>query len=277
VKSRTAIALAFALLLGSCGSPEDKAWLGYVEGETALIAPPQPGWIVALNVTRGQQVNPGDVLFTLDTTSQAAMHDNAASQLVAAENAIGAAKAEVERAGKELARQRGLVRIGGTPRSAVEQAQAVYDSATAQMSQLSAQADAARATLANADWVLSERTVHARVAGRVEDIFFRQGEYANAGTPVISVLPPANVYVRFFIPETQMATVRLNQPVHIGCDGCPANLTATIAFIAAQSEFTPPIIYSVGNREKLVFRAEARSTSLANLRPGLPVTVEPAR
>lgn len=275
MKSSTAIALALVMLLGGCGSPEDKGWLGYVEGETALIAPPQPGWIVALSVTRGQQVNPGDVLFTLDATSQAATHDNAASQLAAAENAIGAARAEVERAGKELARQRGLVRIGGTPRSALEQAQAVYDSATAQMSQLSAQADAARATLANADWALSERTVHARVAGRVEDIFFRQGEYANAGTPVISVLPPANVYVRFFIPETQMATVRLGEQVHVGCDGCPPNLTAMITFVAAQSEFTPPIIYSVGNREKLVFRAEARAATLANLRPGLPVTVAP--
>ena len=48
------------------------------------------------------------------------------------------------------------------------------------------------------------------------------------------------------------------QTVAIACDGCAADLTATITFIAQQEEFTPPVIYSVGNREKLVFKAEAR-------------------
>jgi HlyD family secretion protein len=275
--SARAIVLSLALLLAACGSNEEHAWLGYVEGETALIAPSQPGWIVTLNVTRGQMVQPGDILFTLDTTSQSAVRANAASHAAAAEDAIHVAQAEVQRAAKELARQRGLVRIGGTPRSALEQAQAAYDSAAARLSQLSAQADAARATVENADWALSERTVRAKTAGRVEDIFFRTGEYANAGVPVVSILPPNNVYVRFFIPEPDLAAVRLNQHVRVGCDGCPDNLTAPITFIASQAEYTPPVIYSVGNREKLVFRAEARSPSLANLRPGLPVTIAPAR
>jgi len=272
-----AILLVLALLLAGCGPSEEPGWLGYVEGETALIAPPQPGWIVSLNVTRGAQVKPGDVLFTLDTTGQAAVHDNAASQLAAAEDGITMAKAEVERTARELARQRDLVRIGGTPRRDLEVAQAAYDSAAAKLSQLSAQADAARATLASADWNLSERVVRTRVAGRVEDIFFRPGEYASAGTPVVSVLPPGNIYVRFFIPETQLATARLGEQVRVRCDGCPPKLSAAITFIAAQSEFTPPIIYSVGNREKLVFRAEARAPGLAGLRPGLPVTVAPVR
>jgi HlyD family secretion protein len=273
---RVAIVLAFALFLAACSGSEDEGWLGYVEGETALIAPPQPGWILTLDVARGQQVNPGDVLFTLDTTSQVATRNTASSQMKAAEDAIGVARAEVQRAAKELARQQRLVRIGGTPRSVAEQAKAAYDSAAAQLAQLSATADAARATLANADWALSERTVRAKTSGRVEDIFFRAGEYANAGVPVVSLLPAQNIYVRFFIPEPALAGARLNQKVRVGCDGCPANLMAEISFIASQSEFTPPVIYSVGNREKLVFRAEARSPTLSNLRPGLPVTVTPA-
>jgi HlyD family secretion protein len=276
MSARLAIVLALAVMLAGCGASEEEGWLGYVEGETAMIAAPQPGWIVTLNVTRGQQVNPGDVLFTLDLTSQTASRGTAASQMRAAEDAIGMARAEVARAGKELARQQRLVRIGGTPRSAVEQAKAAYDSASAQLAQLTATADAARSTLANIDWALSERTVRAKTAGRVEDIFFRVGEYANAGVPVVSILPPQNVYVRFYIPEPELAKSRLNQTVRIGCDGCADNLTASISFIASQSEFTPPVIYSVGNREKLVFRAEARSPALANLRPGLPVTVTPA-
>jgi HlyD family secretion protein len=270
-----AFALAAALALFGCGSDEERTWLGYVEGENALVAPPQPGWILSVAVARGSEVKVGDVLFTLDTTAQLAARANAASQLAAAEHAIGVAKAETERAAKEWARQRGLVRIGGTPKSAVEQAKAAYESAASQMSQLTAQADAARAVLAEAEWNLAERTVHARVAGEVQDIYFRTGEYAAAGAPVISILPPNRIYVRFFIPETALAHVRLGDTVHIGCDGCGSNLSARITFIATQSEFTPPIIYSVDNREKLVFRAEARDAALIHLRPGLPVTVAP--
>ncbi len=77
------------------------------------------------------------------------------------------------------------------------------------------------------------------------------------------------------MPEPQIASLTLGSQVHIACDGCAADLTGTITFIAAQSEFTPPVIYSVGNRERLVFKAEARVTSGLPIRPGLPVGVWP--
>jgi HlyD family secretion protein len=109
----------------------------------------------------------------------------------------------------------------------------------------------------------------------VEDVFFRQGEYASSGAPVVSILPPENVFVRFFVPETEIANLRPGTPVHIGCDGCAPDLTGTISFISSQAEFTPPVIYSVGNRERLVFKAEARAPSGLPLRPGLPVEVWP--
>ena len=106
-------------------------------------------------------------------------------------------------------------------------------------------------------------------------MLFRSGEYANAGVPVISVLPPQNVFVRFFIPEPEVANLKLGARVHISCDGCAPDLTGIIGFIAAQSEFTPPVIYSVGNRERLVFKAEARVMGGLPLRPGVPAEVWP--
>jgi HlyD family secretion protein len=109
----------------------------------------------------------------------------------------------------------------------------------------------------------------------VQDIFFRPGEYAPAMTPVVSILPPANVYVRFFVPETEFAKVKLGQKVSIHCDGCANDITATVSFIAAQEEFTPPVIFSVGVREKLVFKVEARLPGGLPLHPGQPVDVRP--
>ena len=109
----------------------------------------------------------------------------------------------------------------------------------------------------------------------MQDIYYFQGEFANAGAPVIALLPPANVFVRVFVPEPQIASVRLGQRVHIGCDGCPEDLAGVISFVAAEAEFTPPVIYSIGNRERLVFKVEARVTSGLPIRPGLPVEMWP--
>jgi HlyD family secretion protein len=94
-------------------------------------------------------------------------------------------------------------------------------------------------------------------------------------TPVVSVLPPQNVYVRFFVPESQFARVKLGQRVAVACDGCAQNITATVTFIAQQEEFTPPVIFSIGSREKLVFKLEARAPGGLKLNPGQPVDVRP--
>jgi HlyD family secretion protein len=183
-----------------------------------------------------------------------------------------------------------LVQSGASPRRDLESAQAAFDSARARRNQMGAvqtQAEAAKrqanaqtgqaqASLMTAEFNLSQRSVVALVSGQVQDVFFRQGEYANAGVPVVSVLPAANVFVRFWVPEVEIAKRTLGEPVHVSCDGCPADLVATISFISAQAEFTPPVIYSVGNRERLVFKVEARVNDGAlPSRPGVPVEVWP--
>ena len=295
-------ALSALALLTGCNAREDNYWLGYIEGEPALIASPQPGWITSVAVMRGAQVHEGDALFTLDAAREIAAKESAEAaiaqasggkqqaqaQIAQADALRAEADAQVTRTQRELQRQQDLVRIGASPRRDLETAQAAYQAAVAtrrqtdaqrgqaqaQTAQAEAQIADAKARLVTAQTNLAERTVHARTSGQVQEIYFRQGEYAPAGTPVVSLLGADNVFVRFFIPEPQLANVRLGDPVRIGCDGCPANLTARITFIAAQTEFTPPIIYSVTNRQKLVFKAEARAEGLA-LRPGLPVDVTP--
>jgi HlyD family secretion protein len=295
--------IALAILLAACAPEEDTHWLGYVEGEAVLVAPPQPGWITTMNVQRGAEVKAGDPLFTLDAVREAAARDNAQAQITAAHEQgeqamaqLAQAKAEqaqieadIDRTAKELARQQDLVRIGASPRRDLETAQAAYNSAVARRSQAQAlqeqavaarrQADAqakqAAATLDTAAFNLSQRAVTSLVSGRVENVFFREGEYAGNSAPVVSILPPNNVFVRFFVPQAEVANLMLGSEVHIGCDGCPAYLTATISFIASDVEFTPPVIYSVGNRERLVFKAEARAPMGLPLRPGLPVEVWP--
>ena len=135
--------------------------------------------------------------------------------------------------------------------------------------------DAARASLAQAEWRLAQKTVAAPAAARVEDTLYRVGEWVAAGSPVVSLIEPAAVKLRFFVPETQVARVAPGQRVRATCDGCAAPVEATVRFVAREAEFTPPVIYSRGSREKLVFMVEAwpAPAEAAKLRPGLPVDV----
>jgi HlyD family secretion protein len=97
----------------------------------------------------------------------------------------------------------------------------------------------------------------------------------NAGQPVLSLLPPANLKVRFYVPEPLLSTLSLGQVVAVACDSCGEGFSARISFISSEAEFTPPVIFSDKERAKLVFRVEARPTTEVRVPIGLPVSVSP--
>jgi HlyD family secretion protein len=129
-----------------------------------------------------------------------------------------------------------------------------------------------------AAWRLQQRTVVAPVAARVADVMARPGETMAAGVPVVSLLPPPNIFIRFFVPESELAEIHRGDAVSFRCDGCPGDLIGTVSFIAPQAEFTPPVIYSESSRAKLVFLIEARPRpdQAAALNPGQPIEVRPS-
>jgi len=271
---RTFAALAFALFLAACSREAPHGWLGYAEGDNAFISAPQPGWLSHLSVERGDAIKPGQLLFTLDDTREAAAQAQAAAAIPQIQAQLKQALANLDYTRTTLARQQGLARAHAGVPTALDQAVTSYKQAAASVSQLQAQESQARAALTQAAYTLSQRDIVAQVKGPVQDIYFREGEYVPASTPVLSVLPPKNIYVRFFVPETELARVHLGERVRITCDGCKP-IDATITFIAQQEEFTPPVIFSIGNREKLVFKMEARAPGGLPLHPGQPVEVHP--
>ena len=142
-----------------------------------------------------------------------------------------------------------------------------------------AEADArgSQADLALSRWRQEQQQRAAPADALVFDVMFRVGEWVPAGAPVVSLLPPGALKVRFFVPQPELARVSVGQAVALACDGCPAGLTARISFVSPQAEYTPPVIYSNSARSKLVFMAEARAQGAAAtlLKPGQPVDVRP--
>lgn len=90
----------------------------------------------------------------------------------------------------------------------------------AELDSARAEAGAAEAVVAQAAWKVGQRTQRAPSAALVHETCFVPGEWVPAGKPVVSLLPPANVKVRFFVPETIVGSLRLGSPVRIACDGC---------------------------------------------------------
>lgn len=295
-------------------APETAHYLGYVEGETSLIAPPTAGRLIERPVERGQLVRKGDRLFVIDPTLARAEVARAEAALAEAkarhqnmltgkrpeeQDVIRAQQREVEaalvQAEAELKRQTELVGRGISTRQAFEAADAQVRQLRSRAASLAAQEKvgdlAARQSEINAAAALIEQgqanldQAKKRLAdlmpeapddALVENTFFNVGEWVPAGAPVVSLLPSYRVKLRFFVPEEDVAQARQGRKVRFTCDACPTGLTATISYVSPRAEYTPPVIYSQSARSKLVFMIEARPDGLrAPLPPGLPVAVEP--
>ena len=308
-----AMAAAAALALAACGKSEPTSLQGYVEGEYVRVAAPFAGTLVSLDTARGKAVEAGTPLFALEAENEDAARREAQERLRKAAAQVedlkkGKRTTEIDSVRAQLAqgeamaansekdwrRQLDLVNKGFVSQSRADEAKATRDRDVAKVAELQndlatmrsgsrpdeiraaeAEAAAARASLAQAEWKLKQKTVASSVAGTVSDTLFVRGEWVPAGAPVVTLLPPANVKVRFFVPEARLGAVKVGQKVSLACDGCPAPIDASVSFIASQAEFTPPVIYSKDNRAKLVFLVEARpaAADAVKLHPGQPVDV----
>ena len=130
--------------------------------------------------------------------------------------------------------------------------------------------------LAQAQWNFTQKAQAAPQDGLVFDTLYRQGEWVDAGHPVIILLPPEDIEVRAFVPETQIGTIHPGDPAKVFVDGVSEPFKGTLRYIFPQAEYTPPVIYSEESRSKLVFMVEVDfdPETAAKLHPGQPVDVE---
>lgn len=300
-----------ALVIPGFGTAEPPRWNGYVEADYSYVAPLGAGQIATFAVREGDVVAAGDVLFTLGHAQQQALLASANAAVAVAEanlanlttgsrqDEIDVIRATLSKAQSDLslardnsARSGKLFAEGIVTQAQLDQARAGLASAEAAVRQLQAQlkvaelpardaqrlaAEAnvamARAAVEKAQSDLADRIVLAPASGRIERLFFDAGEMAQAGTPVASILRDGALKVKFYLPQAVREQFAVGDRVLVSCDGCPAGVTATVSYFASEPQFTPPVIYSRDERQRLSFLAEAVLNS-ATLHPGQPVTLE---
>jgi HlyD family secretion protein len=236
------------LLMAGCGDPPKNRFQGYVEGEFVYVASPLAGTLESLRVRRGDQVKAGDPLFALDETPEKAAREQIEAALVLSET--------------EFARQDKLVRTGASAPQDLDRARSTRDQD--------------RRRLTQTDWSFLQKRQAAPQTGLVYDTLYREGEWVAAGKPVVALLPPQNIKVRAFVPETRIGLIHYGDEIRVAVDGVPDRFIGKVSYISPRAEYTPPVIYSRETRDKLVFMVEAvfDPATAAKLHPGQPVDVQ---
>ncbi|MGC4096029.1 MAG: HlyD family efflux transporter periplasmic adaptor subunit [Nitrospira sp.] len=309
------ISLAVTFVQSGCERPQSERSQGYVEGEYVYVASPYSGALESLSVRRGTQVSEGDPLFALKQVLEKAARDEAEkklrqslanfedakkgkrpSEIESLKAQLKYAQAALRLSVQEVARQERLTSVpGAAVEMEVDRARATRDQNQQRVAQLEAdlhtallgarpdQVAAAEAevraresALAKAEWDLSQKRQAAPKAGLVFDTLYREGEWVEAGRPVVVLLPPDHVKVRTFVSETKVGAIRLGDSVQITMDGVQGTIQGKVSYISPRAEYSPPVIYSQESRKKLVFLVEAlfdQDVARA-LHPGQPVDVQ---
>ena len=306
--------LLLCLIAGCSPSPSAPATVqGYVEGEFVYISSPLPGKLEKLFVQRGTQVKIGEPLFELENIQEKAAREETKLRLAqmraqatdtkkgkrpteieASTAQLNQARTALQLSEKECARQERLLRANVVPLQGVDRARSVRDQDRQRVAQFEAELGTARlglrsdqiaateasaraleAVLTRSDWDLAQKRQTAPATGLVFDTLYRTGEWVAAGRPAVVLLPPQNIKVRVFVPQPLVATIHQGEKAQVTVDGGRAPFAGVVNFISPQAEYTPPVIYSRENRQKLVYMVELTfdPATAVQLHPGQPVDV----
>ncbi len=297
-------------LFTSCEPPPPFA-TGYVEGEYVLVAPVATAQISALAVARGDRVEEGGALVEMERRDAEIALAEAEAALARAksqldnlrqgrrpeeirviEATLASAQAQAAEAERASERVQSLAARGAATRAQADDAETAAAVAYARVAEAEANLAVARlparpqeiaaaeaevagaeAVRERAEWNLSKRSLTAPASGTVYDILRTSGEIAGPSAPVLSMLPDGAVKLRLYVPESAIAAVEQGSRLSVNCDACPSDLSATVTYVSDAPEFTPPVIYSLENRQKLVYLIEARPEDAVGLKPGQIVDV----
>ena len=289
--------------------------VGYIEGDYRYLVAPRSGWLKSVTVNLGDAIHQGQLVFKYRSDSEQFAVNQADAQLqsqiaqsqnlttgarpeeiASLQAQLKSAQAQLLLAKQTLERYQMLQRSDAVAQVQVDEmvaqvktAQAAVDSIQAQIRAANlparkqtltasiATSKAAKAVLEKAQYDLSQLNVNSELAGEVSQVYYHTGEYVTQGQPIVQLLPHASRKIIFYIPQDKLSTLKVGQVVKLQSIASQQPLlNATINYISPQASYTPPVIYSNENADKLTFRVEGVLNSTGdtpNLQVGQPVQV----
>ena len=122
-----------------------------------------------------------------------------------------------------------------------------------------ARVDELTARLSELDTNIAEAVVKAPENAVVELVSVRRGDTTTPNQPVVRILRASDLWIKAFVPETELGRVRLNQEVAVTMDTYPERkFKGKVTYISSTAEFTPRNVQSVDERRHQVFAIKVR-------------------
>jgi len=283
---------------------------GNIEAHESLVSFKVPGRIIQLPVDEGQTLKTDDLIAQLDsddyrqqvTVDRAATHvrhsqfalglaGSRTQEIEAGRQALLDAQADLEQKKKDFARYEALYEkdeVSAQTRdqadtnlvraqATVERAQQVYDQLVEgtrkeELAVERANVRQARENLAMSHIRLGYTVLRAPFDGVILVRQAELGEVVGAGTPIITLADLDHLWVRVYIPETDLGKVRWGQDVEVRTDTYPGkSYHGHISFISSEAEFTPKSVQTEKERVTLVYRIKVDVENPNHeLKPGMP-------
>ncbi|QMT61459.1 HlyD family secretion protein [Legionella sp. PC997] len=263
------------LLLTAC-EKENKIFSGYIDTDLVYLSADFGGRLSDLAVSRGQLVKTNQFLFKLEQTSE--LYNVKMSKLTNKDLLAQRQQIVTQLNYNEINYRRTLEmrKQNAASQNDLDAAKRDLNISKEQLNDIDFRIKNNQVDTADKKWQMTRKENFAPDSGIVFDTYYTQGEFVQAGAPVLSLIIKNNIKAIFFVPEERLAELRLNEHVKIKTDHNEHFAEGHIFFISNIAEYTPPIIYSREERQRLVFRIEAKidSPDLEKIHLGQPVTLE---
>ena len=282
--------IALALLAVSCGEETNYDAQGTFEATEVVVSAEASGRILNLDVEEGMPVEKGDIVGIIDTMQ---LHLQR-KQLVAQREALLGSRPDIKKQAaalrEQIATQRSeLARVENMLRDGAATTKQ-RDDLTASITLLESQLDATLSTLnnntatinSNAEAIrvqisaLNDRIGKCRavspISGTVLVKYAQEGELATVGKPLVKIADLGNIYLRAYFTSDQLASIKLGDEVTVIADFGGEeryDYVGRIAWISAESEFTPKTIQTKDSRANLVYAVKIAVENDGRLKIGL--------
>jgi HlyD family secretion protein len=272
---RNIVYLLIICLLTAC-KEEHPHYNGYIDADLTYLSSNYAGRLSDLLVNRGQSVNPHQLLFKLEQTSE---QFNIEKSQLSRQNLLSQQQEIQDRLHYyDINYQRisHMHQQHAASQNDLDLAKRDLDISTNQLNAIKALVKNTTVDIEDKRWQATRKENSATDSGIIFDTYYNVGEYIQAGQPIVSLITQGHIKVIFYVSEAQLSQLFLDQKVNIISDGQTAFGTGKIRYISNVAQYTPPILYSREERASLVFRVEAGidNPNLNQLHLGQPVTLE---
>ncbi|WP_454782100.1 HlyD family secretion protein [Legionella sp. WA2022007384] len=267
---------ALTLLLLTACEKENKIFSGYIDTDLVYLSADFGGRLTDLAVLKGQLVKTNQFLFKLEQTSE--LFNVKMSKLTQKDLLAQRQQIVTQLNYNEINYRRTLEmrKQNAASQNDLDAAQRDLNISKEQLNDIDFRLKNNQVDTADKKWQMTRKENFAPDLGIVFDTYYTRGEFVQAGAPVLSLITKNNIKAIFFVPEERLSQLSLNEHVKIKTDHNENFAEGHIFFISNIAEYTPPIIYSREERQRLVFRIEAKidCPDLEKIHLGQPVTLE---